>query len=283
MFKKIKVFLEMIKFEHSIFALPFAYLGLFLASDGLPNTRTFWWVTLAMVSMRTAAMCLNRLIDQRIDEENPRTQNRALPKGLLTRQFVRVAAVISIALFVFSAGKLNDLCLALSPIPISLAFLYPFTKRWTALSHLVLGFTLGIAPTGAWIAVRSQIEMIPLLLTLAVTSWVAGFDIFYSLQDVKFDREKRLHSVPVLIGEEKAVLIAKLAHGMTVGALIVAGAAAGLGVFYWVGILLVAGFIVREHWLIRKFGLAKIDEAFFNMNAWVSVVVFIAVFLDLMV
>ena len=303
MIRKIKVFLEMIKFEHSIFALPFAYLGFFLAlaQTQVPGTSTstgarhlfdlfednpqvwhqFIWVTIAMVAMRTAAMCFNRLLDHQIDAENPRTQNRALPKGLLTRRFTWIAAFLGVYVFMAAAGQLNDLCFTLAPIPIALALVYPLTKRWTWFAHWVLGLTLGIAPYGAWLAVKTEWNWIPGLLTIAVTSWVGGFDIFYALQDEAFDRKAGLHSLPARWGAASAIVVAKLSQGVTVAALIGAGILAGLGVFYWIGVALVSALIYHEHRLVDRFGLQKINEAFFNANAWVSVIIFAAVFLDL--
>lgn len=273
----------MIKFEHSIFALPFAYLGLFLASNGLPTFHNFFWVTIAMVSLRTSAMCFNRLLDHEIDSENPRTQNRALPRQLLTRRFTWLMAVIGIFIFVQSAEQLNELCLALTPVPIALSLIYPLVKRFSWASHWVLGLTLGIAPYGGWLAARPEWSWIPGLLAIAVLSWVSGFDIFYALQDADFDRKKGLFSLPASFGEPRAIFVAKCLQGLTILALILAGFLSSRHLFYWAGIGLVSAFIYREHRLIDKFGLAKINEAFFNMNAWVSVVIFLAAWIDLMV
>ncbi len=279
--RKIKIFLEMIKFEHSIFALPFAYLGLFLASNGLPKAATFFWVTLAMVALRTAGMSLNRLIDQPIDAENPRTKMRALPSGLLTRRFAWVIAWCSIAVFIYSARELNSLCFRLSPIPVFFVWIYPYLKRWTWISHWVLGLTLGMAPYGGWLAVRPEWSWIPGMLAFAVATWVGGFDVFYALQDVQFDKSRGLKSLPARFGIDRSVLVAKSSQGFTVLAFIVLGILFPLGLFYWIGVIAVSILIYREHQLVTKFGLAQINEAFFNMNAWVSVVIFVATFLDL--
>jgi len=302
MIKKVGIFLEMIKFEHSIFALPFAYLGFFLALETqVPGTSMgarhlfgaigdspqiwakFIWVTIAMVSMRTAAMCFNRLLDQRIDAENPRTQNRALPRQLITRRFTWIAAVIGVFIFVKAAENLNELCLALAPIPIALSLIYPLVKRFSWLSHWILGLTLGIAPYGAWLAVKSEWSWIPGLLTIAVLSWVSGFDVFYALQDEDFDRRNGLFSLPASFGQARAIFVAKCLQGLTILALILTGFLSSRRLFYWIGIVLVSAFIYREHRLVDKFGLQKINEAFFSMNAWVSVVIFLATFLDLMI
>lgn len=280
---KVKTFFEMIKFEHSVFALPFAYLGMVLAAHGMPEFGTFLWVTVVMVSMRTAAMTFNRLIDHAIDAQNPRTKQRALPAGLLTRRSAWIAAMLSVAIFFFAASRLNGLCLALAPIPLCLVWIYPYLKRWAWFSHWVLGFILGIAPFGGWLAVRPEWSWTAAWLTVAVTSWVGGFDIFYSLQDVEFDRVKGLKSVPVMLGSERAVLVGKLSQSLSVLSLAAVGLTFPLGNVYWIGLALVAGFLWREHRLVSKFGLSKIDEAFFNMNAWVSVVILLAAFLDLVV
>ncbi len=289
LFKKIAVFLEMIKFEHSIFALPFAYLGFVLAINPEKVTVTkigdshlfaFLWVTLAMVSLRTAAMTLNRLIDHKIDQENPRTKSRALPAKLLTRRFTWIVAVSGLCVFIYSAYQLNPLCFYLSPIPIALGWIYPYLKRWTWFSHFVLGLTLGLAPYGGWLAVRPELNLLPALLTIGVTSWVFGFDVFYALQDAEFDRKKGLHSLPVRVGADRAIFIAKICQGFTIAAFVLLGLLASLGIFYWIGIVFAAGFIYHEHRLVSRFGLSKINQAFFNMNAWVSVVLFAAVFAD---
>lgn len=273
----------MIKFEHSVFALPFAYLGLFLASNGLPELHIFIWVTVAMVALRTSAMCFNRLLDHAIDAENPRTQNRALPRQLITRRFTWVMAVVGVFIFIKAAENLNPLCLTLAPVPIALSLIYPLVKRVSWLSHWVLGLTLGIAPYGGWLAAQPEWNWIPGLLTIAVLSWVSGFDIFYALQDADFDRQKGLFSLPASFGDKRAIFVAKCLQGLTILALILVGVLASRHLFYWIGLILVAGFIYREHRLIDKFGLSKINEAFFNMNAWVSVVIFLATFLDLMI
>lgn len=280
---RIKTFFEMIKFEHSVFALPFAYLGMVLAALGMPAPATLLWVTLAMISMRTAAMALNRLIDHAIDAENPRTKSRALPAGLLTRRSVWAAAILSAGIFFFSAFRLNGLCFMLAPVPLILVCVYPYLKRWTWVSHWVLGFILGIAPFGGWLAVKPEWSWIPAWLTVAVTSWVGGFDIFYSLQDAAFDCAKGLKSLPARFGTERAILIGKLSQALTVLSLAAAGLLASLSNFFWIGLGLVSLFLWREHRLVSRYGLSKIDEAFFNMNAWVSIVVFASVFFDLMV
>lgn len=281
MFRKIKAFLNLIKFEHSIFALPFAYLGLFLAEGGFPRPRTFIWVTLAMIAIRTAGMCLNRLIDQQVDEKNPRTRDRAKSIVLLTRPRIWLMTAISLSVFIFSAAQLNRLCLTLAPVPILLVWIYPYLKKITWLSHFVLGSILGLAPCAGWLASQTQFSSTPALLSLAVGSWVSGFDMIYALQDVEFDRAYGLKSFPVRFGIDMTILTVRLLHGITVFSLAILGLSLELGIWYWVGWAAVLGLILREQQLVQRFGVSKINEAFFNMNAWVSVVIFTAVLLDL--
>jgi len=270
----------MIKFEHSIFALPFAYLGLILAEGGLPSISLFLGVTLAMISFRTMAMALNRLIDRAIDAANPRTALRALPAGKLKASSVWTAAAISFLIYEAAARSLGPLCFRLSLIPVFFAALYPWTKRFTWLSHFVLGMILGAAPYGAWIASRRGFSWVPGLLMLGVTAWVAGFDMIYALQDSDFDRRKGLYSFPARFGRVATLALTRLLHGAALVAWLLAGRAAQLGFIYFVGIFLVALFLLREHWLVRSYGLKKLDEAFFTMNAIVSLSVLLAAIAD---
>ena len=277
---KVRIFLEMIKVEHSLFVLPFAYLGLLLGRRALPDLPTFFWVTVAMVSFRTMAMGANRLIDCRIDSLNPRTQNRALPAGLLKAPFVWGMTLFSLILFEASAFRLGRLCFLFSPVPVALAWFYPWTKRFTWFSHFVLGMILGIAPYGAWLAGRRSFSWIPGFLMLGVAAWVAGFDMIYALQDVAFDREHDLFSFPARFGAETTLRITRLLHGVTVLSWIAAGWLAGCGPIYFTGLGLVAFFLAREHWLIRVFGLKKLEEAFFKMNVLVSISLFAVTLAD---
>ena len=279
-FAKIALFFEMIKFEHSVFALPFAYLGLFFAEKKVPSLFLFVWITIAMVSFRTMAMALNRLLDRTIDAENPRTQGRALPQKKIRVSFVWFAAAVSFLIFEGSAYRLGSLCLWLSPVPVVLAWIYPLTKRFTWFSHFVLGLVLGIAPYGAWIASRQSFAWAPAFLTAGVTLWVAGFDMIYALQDVDFDHQRGLYSVPAKFGEPATLRITRWLHVVAVLCWLVAGLFGGMGLCYWVGLALVGGFLIREHQLVRAFGVAKINEVFFVMNAVVSVALFLAVVLD---
>lgn len=279
--KKLSIFLEMIKFEHSIFALPFAYLGLILAEQGMPRLNTFLGVTLAMVSCRTLGMSLNRLIDAQIDARNPRTAGRAIPAGLLKTSFVWAVTAVSFLIFEFTCAALGPLSLKLSPIPVLLSLLYPFAKRFTWLSHAILGMILAIAPYGAWIASRGDFSWVPGLLSLGILFWVAGFDMIYALQDREFDKTHGLYSFPARFGQPVTLQVTRVFHVLTVLAWYAAGEAAGLGWLYKAGILLVVFFLVREHWLVRSYGMKKIQESFFTMNAIVSVTVFIVTAADI--
>ena len=281
MFKKIKSFFELIKFEHSIFALPFAYLGLFLAEGGLPRFHVFIWVTVAMVAIRTGAMCLNRLIDQPIDEKNPRTRGRIQLINLLSRPLIWIITIASLCIAIFSAANLNFLCLALIPIPIVLVWSYPYLKRFTWCSHFILGIILGMAPIAGWLASRSDWSWSVLLLGLAVATWVSGFDMFYALQDIEFDHANQLKSFPVRFGVERTALVVRALHAATILTLGIFGWYRGMGFWFWLGWSVVVALIVKEHRLVSRFGLGKINEAFFNMNAWVSVVIFLAIALEL--
>jgi len=270
----------MIKFQHSLFVLPFAYIGLWLAEGGWPRFPVFFWVTVAMVSFRTVAMGLNRLIDRSIDGKNPRTESRALPVGQLKPSFVWFITVIALIVFEYSTYRLNPLCFKLSAFPVFLAWFYPWTKRFTWLSHFVLGIILGIAPYGAWLASRGEFSWIPGLLTMGVTAWVAGFDIIYALQDLDFDRRHGFYSFPARFGRETSLGITHILHAVALGAWWAAGWAAGLGAIYVFGIAFVAIFLVRENYLARRFGLAKLEEAFFTMNIVVSLSLFVVTILD---
>lgn len=281
MLKRLVIFLEMIKFEHSLFALPFAYLGLFLAAGGWPGLSMFVWVTAAMVTFRTASMALNRLIDQEIDARNPRTRERALPAGLLKRSFVWGISLAALMLFAFCAYQLNDLCFRLCWIPIVLSVLYPFCKRFTWAAHFLLGFILGIAPYGAWLAAGREFSWVPGFFMIGVTVWVAGFDIIYALQDRSFDQQAGLFSIPACFGEGASLFLTRLLHAAALAAWAAAGVLAGLGPVYFTGLFLAGFFLIRENWLVRTFGLARLGQAFFTLNAVISVSLFGFVLADL--
>ena len=274
--------LEMIKWEHSIFALPFALSGAMLAAGGLPTLHQLTWIVIAMISARSAAMAFNRVADAAIDAANPRTRTRALPAGTLTPTFVTTFVVVSCAIFVFAAAQLNHLTLILSPVALAIVLLYSYTKRVTRWSHLVLGFALGIAPAAAWIAVRGSLDPRILLLTAAVTFWVAGFDVLYACQDYEFDRASNLHSLPRYVGIPTALWIARLFHLFMIGLLISLPLAFGLGTLAIVGVMAVAILLAYEHSLVSPRDLSKLNAAFFTMNGVISVVFFVFVAADLL-
>jgi len=270
----------MIRFEHSLFALPFAYLGLIFAEQGLPDPKLLFWVTLAMVGFRSAAMSLNRIIDRHLDACNPRTRNRALPAGRLSTSAAYVWTIGSLMFYFLAAFRLNAVCFVLSPLPLLVAWVYPWLKRFTWLSHWVLGAILGMAPVGAWLAVRPEFSWSALLLGVGVMVWVAGFDILYAFQDVDFDREKGLKSFPVRFGIERSLRWTQGLHWAAVAFWLLAGYRAGLGPVYGAGIIAASLFLLRENRLMRLYGTEKIQEAFFNMNAMVSAIVFLSAAAD---
>lgn len=278
---KIKTFLELIKFEHTLFALPFAYLGMLLAEKRWPSWRVLIFVTLAMASARTAGMVLNRLADRAIDAKNPRTKNRALVTGEFSVTAAWAAVAVSIVIFFGSAAMLNPLCLKLSPIALFLLSAYHYVKRWSWLCHFALGGVLGIAPVGGWLAVTGHFSWLPLPLSLAVTGWVAGFDILYSLQDVGFDKSMGLHSVPAAFGVPRALAFSGWCHVATVAFLSLFAFAAGLGVLFAVGVAVTAVLLKLEHHLIGDGDLSRINTVFFTINGWVGILLFVFAALDI--
>lgn len=272
----------MIKWEHSIFALPFALCGAVLAANGIPPWHTLAWIIVAMVAARSAAMAFNRLADVSIDAANPRTQARALPAGTLTPGFVTAFVVISSGIFVLAASQLNRLTLILSPVALAVLLLYSYTKRFTRWSHLVLGLALGIAPAAAWIAVRGSLDQRILLLTAAVTFWVAGFDVLYACQDYEFDRDSGLHSIPRYFGISGALWIARLFHLLMLALLIALIVAFGMGTFAFIGLAAVVVLLLYEHSLVKHDDLSKLNAAFFTMNGVISVVFFIFIAADIL-
>ncbi len=280
--RNFKITLEMIKWEHSIFALPFALCGAMLAAGGLPAWHQLAWIIVAMVSARSAAMAFNRLADASIDAANPRTAIRALPAGLLTPSFVTAFVLIACGIFVLAASQLNRLTLWLSPVALAVVLAYSYAKRFTRLSHLFLGFALGIAPAAAWIAVRGSLDARILLLTAAVTFWVGGFDVIYACQDYEFDRHFDLHSVPRHFGIHAALWVARLFHVFMLGLLIALLVVFGLGKLAVVGVIAVALLLAYEHSLVRHDDLSKLNAAFFTMNGVISVVFFAFVASDLL-
>jgi len=280
--RDLRVTLEMIKWEHSIFALPFALCGAMLAAGGFPSLHQLLWIIVAMVAARSAAMAFNRWADASIDAANPRTSTRALPAGHLSSVFVVTFVVVSSAVFVLAASQLNRLTLLLSPVALAVLLLYSYTKRLTRWSHLVLGLALGIAPAAAWIAVRATLDARILLLTAAVTFWVGGFDVLYACQDYDFDRSAGLHSIPRYLGIRGALWVARGFHLVMVGFLIALLIVFGLGKFAVAGVAVVVLLLLYEHSLVKANDLSKLNAAFFTMNGVISVLFFVSVALDLL-
>jgi len=278
----LRVSLEMIKWEHSIFALPFALCGAMLAAGGFPSLHQFVWIVIAMIAARSSAMAFNRWADAAIDAANPRTSTRALPAGHLTPGFVAMFIFVSSAIFIFAASQLNRLALELSPLALAVLLLYSYTKRVTRWSHLVLGFALGIAPAAAWIAVRGSLDPRILLLTAAVTFWVGGFDVLYACQDFEFDRQSGLHSIPRYVGIRTALWVARGFHLVMVGLLITLLIVFGLGKLAVCGLVTVILLLFYEHSLVRPDDLSKLNAAFFTMNGVLSVLFFLFVAGDLL-
>ncbi len=276
MLHRLRITLEMIKFEHSVFALPFALTGAVLAARGWPNARTLFWIVVAMVGARSAAMAFNRIADLQFDAANPRTATRALPAGTLSTKFAALFTAASAALLVLAAWQLNPLCFALSPLALAVVMLYSYTKRFTSLSHLVLGFSLGMAPAAAWIAVRGTLDWPILLLTAAVMLWTAGFDIIYACQDVDFDRRAGLYSLPRRLGIARSLLVSRAFHGLMLGLLAALARQQQMGWIAFAGVAAVAALLVYEHSLVRPHDLSRVNAAFFTVNGYVSVLFFVS-------
>lgn len=279
----IKTTLEMIKWEHSIFALPFALCAAMLAAGGMPTAAKLGWIVLCMVSARSAAMAFNRIADARIDAANPRTAMRAIPTGLLSQKFAAIFVALACALFVLGAAQLNRATLYLSPVALAIVLLYSYTKRFTRWSHLVLGFALGIAPAAAWIGVRGSLDPRILLLTAAVTFWVAGFDVLYACQDIEFDRANGLNSIPQALGIRRSLLLARTLHVLMLGLLLALVMVFGLGKLAIAGVLAVALLLAYEHSLVSSDDLSKLNAAFFTMNGVIAVVFFVFVAADVLI
>ena len=274
--KNTRLTLEMIKIEHTLFALPFAFLGAVLAANGLPSPRQILWIVVAMVGARSAAMAFNRIADRHFDARNPRTATRAIPAGLLSVGFVWAFTLLSAAVFLFAAAMLNRLTLLLAPVALASVLLYSLTKRWTQFSHIVLGWCLSIAPTGAWIAVRGEIgSAIPLLLSLVVLLWTAGFDILYACQDYEFDRREGLRSIPARVGIARALWISRALHAGAFLALVWLYVLTGLGPLAFAGVIATGALLVYQHRLVRADDLGRLNAAFFTTNAFVSVILLV--------
>ncbi|MCL6447504.1 MAG: putative 4-hydroxybenzoate polyprenyltransferase [Armatimonadetes bacterium] len=280
--RKVKIFLEMIKFEHTLFALPFAYVGALLVQKDIPSGHDLFWITLAMAGARTAAMSLNRIIDLPIDAANPRTANRALPRGLLSVKEVWVYVVLSFATLLFSAARLSPLALALSPGAVAVLSFYSYTKRFSWTCHLFLGLALSLAPVGAWVAIANRVDLAPLLLGAGVIFWVAGFDIIYACDDYDFDRRYGIYSIPARFGIKKALTVAAVFHLAAAVFFLAVAFFLHLGFFYYIGIAVAMMLLFKQHRLVSPDDLSRAGVAFFNLNGALSVAVFIFTLLDVL-
>lgn len=280
----LKVWAALVKFSHTVFALPFALISLLVVSrTSAVSFRQFLWILIAMISARTAAMAFNRLVDWRIDSANPRTAKRELPQGKVTVFGVISLIIFSVAIFIFSAAMLGVHCLVLSPLVLSILFLYSYTKRFTEYSHLVLGLSLALAPGAVWYAITSRFDLIPIPLMFSVLFWVAGFDILYSLQDLDFDKRNNLFSIPVIFGLKSALLISKLFHISSVIFLFLFGYLAKLGLFFYTGSLIFSYLLFTQHRLVKEGDLERINEAFFTRNALGAVILLIFTLLEIVI
>ena len=280
--EKTVLYLRMIKISHSVFAIPFAFVGAFLAARGIPALHEILWIAVAMVGARSGAMGLNRIIDRKIDADNPRTSKREIPAGKINVRDALFFTSLSLGLMVFAAYQLNPLCFMLSPLAIAILVLYSYTKRFTWASHFVLGIAIAGAPLGAWIAVRGTLDLEIVPLAVAVILWLAGFDILYALQDIDFDRQHGLFSVPRKFGIEKSLIISRILHGITFGLFIATGMIFHLNAWYFVGLGIVGILLAYEHSLVKPNDLSKLNMAFFNMNGYISITILIFTFLSLM-
>lgn len=281
MLGRVGVYLEMIKVAHTVFALPFALMGAFLAARGAPSLRTVFYIVLAMVGGRSAAMGFNRLVDADIDAKNPRTRGRAIPQGEVSKPMVVVFIFLSLVLLELSAAKLNPLCLKLSPVLLLLLFSYSYTKRFTWVSHIILGLCLGAAPLGAWIAVTGGVDARILIISFAVLFWVSGFDVLYALQDIEFDRKEGLYSIPRFLGVGRSLWVARGFHFVMAGLLLVGYYSFGLGRWFLAGWGICSAVLAYEHAILHKDDLSRLNVAFFNLNGIVSVALCLFTYLDL--
>jgi 4-hydroxybenzoate polyprenyltransferase len=279
---ELKTTLEMIKFEHSVFALPFALMGALLAAGGIPPGRVLLWIVIAMVAARSAAMAFNRIADRAYDAVNPRTRMRPLQTGKLSLRFAAIFTIIAGALFLYSASQLNRLALILSPFVLAILLGYSWTKRFTRWSHVVLGFCLGMAPVGAWIAVKGTLDWQPFILCAAVTLWTGGFDIIYACQDVEFDRQAGLYSLPQSLGIRTSLFVSSLFHVIMVVLLVLLMVVFHLGILTLAGIAVVAGLLAYEHNLVKPHDLSRVNAAFFNVNGFIGILLLLAVGADLL-
>ncbi|MBI5749895.1 MAG: UbiA family prenyltransferase [Nitrospinae bacterium] len=281
MLKKIKILLEDIKIQHTVFALPFALMSAFIASNGVPPSDKLLWILLSMVGTRSAAMSFNRIVDVDYDRENPRTKERALPKGRIRKSNYVIFLLLSALLFIFSCFMLNRLALILSPVALLIVFFYSYTKRFTIFSHFILGLSLSLAPIGAWVAIREEVSMVSIVLGLAVIFWLAGLDIIYSCQDIEFDKRRGLFSFPVKLGIERAMRLSALFHVIMTLFLFSLFFIGNLGLLYVGGIILIAGLLYYEHSIVKPDDLTKVNVAFFNVNGIISIGLMLMTILDI--
>ncbi|MDA8083556.1 MAG: putative 4-hydroxybenzoate polyprenyltransferase [Nitrospiraceae bacterium] len=280
LFQRVTLYLRMIKFSHSIFALPFAFTSALIAASGVPSPRQVFWIVVAMVGARSGAMGLNRVIDRRIDAANPRTAGREIPSGVIGVGETVVFVAVSFSMMIAAAYMLNPLCLYLSPVAILVLFVYSFTKRFTWLAHFVLGLAISAAPLGSWLAIRGSFYPGILPLVLAVIFWLAGFDVLYALQDLEFDRGHGLYSIPQRFGVSVSIRLARTFHLIAFLLIAATGLIFGLGPFFWAGMVVVAGLFLYEHSLVHDDDLSKLDMAFLNMNGYISMTVFISTLMN---
>lgn len=283
MIRKLRIILEMIKFEHTVFALPFAIMSAFIASGGVPPLPKLGWILVAMVGARSCAMAFNRLADAEIDGENPRTAMRAIPAGLITKAAVWVFTLVSAGLLVIAAWSLNPLAFALSPVALAVIMLYSYTKRFTSLSHFWLGLALSISPVGAWIAIKGQFDWTPIVLCSVVLLWTAGFDIIYACQDITFDKKHQLHSIPARIGIRWALWLSSILHVIAVFLLFCIPLLTELGLFYYIGVGIVVCIFIYEHAIVKPNDLSRVNLAFFTLNGMISLVLMALSITDILI
>lgn len=279
---KLKLFLEMIDFGHTLFGLPFAYLGAFLAVGGIPTVWQLVWITVAMVTARTAALCLNRIIDRHIDRANPRTSDWVMAANKLSVKWIWFFVFICFALLLYAASQLNELCFKLAPLAVAILWLYSYTKRFTWWCHLILGIAIGIGPIGAWIAITGTFDWQPLFLAAAVACWIAGFDTMYACQDIEFDRANGLYSIPARFGERGALRFSAVFHIFTVIFFILTGYIMSLGLVYYLGIFFAATVLFYEHLIVKPGDLSKVNFASFKINRYVGLIIFITTLIDIL-
>jgi 4-hydroxybenzoate polyprenyltransferase len=278
--KKIADYFRLIKFSHSVFALPFAFTAAIIAAEGIPTLHQIFWITIAMIGGRSGAMGMNRIIDKKIDALNPRTKDRELPRGVIKTSEAFTFTLFAFGFLVLAAYKLNPLCFKLSPLVLLVLFTYSYTKRFTWLCHVVLGIALSLAPLGAWIAVRGTLDYDILPLSLAIIFWVAGFDTLYGLQDMDFDKKHNLFSIPSIFGIKTSLWVARIFHLITIGLLLSLMPIFKLSALYLTGVAIAFALLLYEHLLVKPDDLSKLNMAFFNMNGYISVTVFVFTLLN---